>query len=154
MIYFLLIRRFRRALGYVTIFFVIVVLLTITRTHRAQSEPLPLDSQRTVSWYEAHPDFMHRLLAACRNDPGHAALHPDCQNAKHAEMGEYEAQARNRLGLPVLLSPADPRFYILHPDLLQSRLNLCRQFPPAPDDERRTWCAAARTQASKLASVR
>lgn len=141
-----------RRLGIACLIVVLLVLSIIGRSHKAHAEALPPEDRRTVTWYVAHPAFMHRLLAACRNDPGHAATNADCQNAKHGEMAEYEAQARDRLRLPALLSPADPRFYILHPDQLQYRLDLCRQFPPDVHDVRGAWCVAARSQSSHLAA--
>lgn len=53
---------------------------------RAATEPLPPASERTVAWYEHHPDFANRVLAACWANPGHSGNSGDCQNVKRAEL--------------------------------------------------------------------
>ena len=128
------------------IVFVAGLLLLNILTHKAHAEALPPEGERTVSWYAGHQDFMRRVLAACRNDPGHSALRPDCVNAKHAEMVEVEAMGRARAGLPALISPNDPRFWVRHADMLPGRLLYCSRM--APQDQATQWCAAARMAAA------
>lgn len=132
----------------------LVVLLLVPNiiTHKAHAEALPPEDRRTANWYASHPSFMRQLLVTCRDDPGHGALNPDCVNAKHGEMIEAETQARARLDLPVVLSPADPRYWVAHPDDLPSRLDQCNRFPPGPNDVRGAWCVAARTTAARNAA--
>lgn len=127
------------------IIFVAGLLLLNILMHKAHAEALPPDRERTVSWYQAHVDFMRRVLVACRNDPGHSAMRPDCVNAKHAEMAEVEAMGRARARLPVVLSPNDPRFWERHADMLPGRLLYCSRM--TAQDQATQWCAAARMAA-------
>ena len=139
----------RKALLIALVVFALVMSII---THKAHAEALPPEDQRTASWYAGHPAFMARLLRACRNDPGHAALNADCINAKHGEMVQAETLARQRLNLPMVLSPADPRYWFAHPADLPSRLDQCARHPPAPTEVHAAWCAAARTASNQSAS--
>lgn len=95
---------------------------------------------------------MGRVLAACRNDPGHAWNHPDCINARAADLRDAEKQGRRVVGggANPFVSPADPRYWIIHPQELPGKLGRCATMPP--EAQRAYFCDAARAAAGRMAA--
>lgn len=109
---------------------------------------VPPKGERTVSWYQANPAVMRRVMTACRNDPGHGWNDSDCINARAAELREDEKTGRRVVGAPdPFVSPADPRYWIIHPQELPGKLGRCAIMPP--EAQRRYFCDAARTAARR-----
>lgn len=113
--------------------------------------PVPPKAERTASWYQANPSVMRRVMAACRNDPGHGWNDSDCINARAGELREGETVGRRVVGAPnPFVSPADPRYWIVHPQELPGKLGRCATMPP--EAQRRYFCDAARTAANRMAA--
>lgn len=80
---------FRASIGAVLFVLAVLFFLALDIAHMARGDTiLPPESQRTASWYAAHPDIMRRTLRVCRDDPGHLAFSPSCTNARQGEMNE------------------------------------------------------------------
>lgn len=115
----------------------------------AEPGALPPTAERTASWYEANPGFMRRMLAACRNDPGHGWNHPDCINARAGEVLEAEKSARRAAGMSGdLTPPSSPRYWIIHPNELPGQLQRCSKL--SPEAQRAYFCDAARAASGRV----
>ncbi len=114
--------------------------------------PVPPKGRRTASWYEANPVVMRRVLAVCRDDPGHAWNDPDCINARAAELRGGERHGRRVVGASAnpFVSPADPRYWIINPGELPGKLGRCATMPP--EAQRAYFCDAARAAAGRTAA--
>ena len=116
---------------------VTATLIALVGPALAQNPPA---AERTASWYQAHPDALARVTAACRNDPGHGHDNPDCINADAARTNIAADEARRRSGLGVLQN--DPEYWRQHPKELPFQLRICALIPSSAQATNN--CAAAR----------
>ena len=122
-----------------TRWFVTATLIALNGPVLAQVPPA---AERTASWYQAHPDALARVTAACRNDPGHGHDNPDCINADAARTNIAADEARRHAGF---ISPATPQYWRLHPQELPFQLRICARL--RPEFQAGNFCDAARNAA-------
>jgi hypothetical protein len=104
-------------------------------------------AEHTVMWYVGHPAEMKRVLAACNNDPGDAKNKPDCENVFQAELVFSSAEAERRA--TPFMSPANPRYWRLHPDELPFEIFICAKLVGNPAAYRANFCDSAMTAAGR-----
>lgn len=89
----------------------------------AKADSFPPESQRTVAWYQAHPDARDKIRRYCLNDPGHLQQMPDCINAARADLAAAAANTRQQAG--DMSSPYSPAYWSARPNERAFRLSYC-----------------------------
>jgi hypothetical protein len=94
---------------------------------------IPPEYARTASWYADNPEIMRRVVAACKNDPGHGRKNADCQNAMAGEIVFAERDGTRNLG------GNSRSFWKEFPGLRHQRATICRSVKD-PVDRRNAEC--------------
>ena len=101
----------------------------------------PDQQDRTASWYAAHDAVRERVIAVCRDDPGHGHNNPDCINASQAQ---YIVALRDSKEHGVVFkSPADPAYWAGRPPAeIAQQAAICAKIPESAQEA--NYCPAFR----------
>ena len=102
---------------------ILAVVLAAWSVESANAQAIPSESQRTVSWYAAHPVQRDRIRRMCLNDPGHLGGMPDCINAARADLHSAAASAKTQAG--DMSSPFSTAYWDARPNNRQYEVTLC-----------------------------
>jgi hypothetical protein len=103
-------------------------LLPMLLVSPARADNFPSESQRTVTWYVAHPDAREKIRRYCLNDPGHLQQMPDCINASRAELNAAASEAQQRAG--DMSSPYTTTYWNARPNERAFKLTYCHRMTP------------------------